>query len=62
MGKRSLRKRVRSLELRIAEHHGKLRKEKACPVPNIGVMRHWVAELEALREALARARKRLGKR
>jgi hypothetical protein len=59
MGKNSLRRRIRSLERRIAEHEAKLREEMTWQVPNIGVMRHWIAELEAFRGSVERARKRL---
>jgi len=62
MGKRSLRRRIRSLERRIAEHRAKLKEEMACHVPNLDVIRHWLAEVHAFQESVDRARKRLGER
>ena len=58
MGKNSLRKRVRSLEGRIAEHQAKLLREATCPNPNDGVIHHWFVELQAFQGSLDRARKR----
>lgn len=61
MGKRSLRKRIRSLERRIAEHEEKIHREAACQDPTEGVVHHWLAELAAFRGSVARAKKRLRK-
>ena len=60
MGKKELRKRVRSLEQRIHEHGTKILTERARPRPDAGRVRHWEAEIKAFREAINRARKRLG--
>ncbi len=60
MGKKELRKRVRSLEQRIQEHGTKILVERARPHPNQGRVRHWEAEIKAFRASINRARKRLG--
>ena len=60
MGKKELRKRVRSLEQRIQEHGTKILVERARPRPDAGRVRHWEAEIRAFRGAINRARKRLG--
>jgi hypothetical protein len=59
MGKKELRKRVQSLEQRIREHGTKILVERARPHPDEGRIRHWEAEVEAFRESIDRARKRL---
>ena len=59
MGRRSLRKRVRSLERQI-EEHGQRISERAKPRPNENVIRHWEAEMRTFEASLRRARKRLG--
>jgi hypothetical protein len=60
MGKKELRKRVRSLEQRIREHGTKILSERARPHPDAGRVRHWEAEIKAFRDSIDRARKRLG--
>ena len=60
VGKKELRKRVRSSEERIREHGTKILVERARPRPDEGRVRHWEAEIKAFRESSDRARKRLG--
>ena len=60
MGKKELRKRVRSLEQRIQEHGTKILVERARPRPDEARIRHWEAEIKAFRDSINRARKRLG--
>ncbi len=60
MGKKELRRRIRSLEQRIHEHGTKILVERAHPHSDEGRVRHWQAEIKAFRGAINRARKRLG--
>lgn len=58
MSKRTFRKRIRSLERRIAEDEDKIRRETTWQLGTEGVVHHWLA---AFRGSLERARKRLRK-
>ncbi|MEK6677993.1 MAG: hypothetical protein AABY39_01120 [Nitrospirota bacterium] len=61
MGKQGWKKRIESLRLRILEHENKIKKERAKFHPNEGVIKHWNAEIEAFKNSLNRALKRLKK-
>jgi len=61
MGRRELRKKIRTLEDRIQEHGTKILIERARPQPNEGRVRHWETEIRAFRDGINRARKRLEK-
>jgi len=60
MGKKELRKKIRTLEQRIQEHGTKILVERARPDPDDGRIRHWETEVKAFRDGIQRARKRLG--
>ena len=60
MGKKELRKKIRTLEERIQEHGTKILMERSKGQPNHGRIRHWETEIRAFRDGVARARKRLG--
>jgi len=60
MGNRSFKKRIASLEIRIAEHFQKINAELASVNPNVGLIKHWEAEINAFTVSAERARKRLG--
>lgn len=62
MGKKELRKKIRTLEERIREHGTKVLTERAKPQPDRGRIRHWETEIRAFRDGIERARKRLGDR
>ena len=62
MGKKELRKKIRTLEQRIQEHGTKLLTERAKAQPDQGHIRHWETEIRAFRDGINRARKRLGER
>lgn len=51
---------IRTLDLRIREHGSKILTERARPEPDRGRIRHWEAEIQAFRDGIERARKRLG--
>jgi hypothetical protein len=59
MGKKELRKKMRTLDERIREHEGKILVERELDHPNEGRIRHWEAEMRAFRSGIDRARKRL---
>ena len=52
MGKKELRKRVRSLEQRIQEHGTKILVERARSRPDEARIRHWEAEIKAFRDSI----------
>ncbi|MGD0947275.1 MAG: hypothetical protein ABSA52_07570 [Candidatus Binatia bacterium] len=60
MGKKELRKKMRTLEQRIREHGTKILAERAKAEPDEGRIHHWEAEIRAFRDGINRARKRLG--
>jgi DNA repair exonuclease SbcCD ATPase subunit len=60
MGKKELRKKMRTLDERIREHEAKILVERELDQPNEGRIRHWEGEIRAFRSAIDRARKRLG--
>jgi hypothetical protein len=60
MGKKELRKKMRTLDERIREHQAKILVERELDQPNEGRIRHWQAEIQAFRTGIDRARKRLG--
>jgi hypothetical protein len=60
MGNKSLKRRLASLEIRIAEHLMKINIERGNANPNIGLIKHWEAEINAFTASAERARKRLG--
>lgn len=62
MGKKKIRKRIRSLEERIREHEAKIIAERRRFRPNDDVLRHWEAEIHTFHDIISRARKRLGER
>ena len=62
MGKKELRKKMRTLEQRIQEHGTKILAERAKAQPDEGRIRHWETEIRAFRDGINRARKRLGER
>lgn len=62
MGRKALRKKIRTLEDRIREHGTKILTERAEAHPNEGRVRHWEIEIRAFRNGIERARKRLGER
>ena len=53
------RKRVRSYERRLAEHHEKVAAELRKPNPDYGLIRHWEGEMRGFEKTLARLKKRL---
>lgn len=61
MGKKHLRKRVRSLQRRVTEHENKIAQERARGQPKEGVVRHWEKELSAFRANIERALRRFGR-
>jgi hypothetical protein len=61
MGRKELRKKIRTLEERIQEHGTKILVERARSQPNEGRIRHWETEIGAFRDGINRARKRLEK-
>ena len=60
MGRKELRKKIRTLEQRIQEHGTKILVERARPRPDHGRIRHWETEIRAFRDGISRARTRLG--
>jgi len=60
MGNKSLKKRILSLEKRIAEHLQKISIELTKVSPNDGLIKHWQAEISAFASSVERGRKRLG--
>jgi hypothetical protein len=62
MGKKELRKKIRTLEQRIQEHGTKILMERAKAEPNVGCIHHWETEVRAFRDSINRVRKRLGGR
>ena len=60
MGNKSLKKRIASLESRIAEHLQKINKELTNVNPNMSLIKHWEAEIIAFTVSVERGRKRLG--
>ncbi len=61
MGKRGWRRRIESLRLQILEHENKIKKERAKSFPEEGLIRHWEIEIEAFKNSLNKALKRLMK-
>ena len=59
MSKRGFREQIKSLELRIEEHEDKITTEKGKSQPDEGKIHHWIAEIEAFRKSLEKAKKRL---
>jgi len=59
MGNKSLKRRITGLENIIAEHLIKIDNELARVNPNIGLIKHWKAEINAFTGSLERAKKRL---
>lgn len=60
MGRKELRKKIRTLEQRIQEHGTKILTERARTQPDEGRVHHWETEIKAFRDGINRARKRLG--
>jgi len=60
MGRKELRKKVRTLNQRIREHEAKILVERGLERPDEGRIRHWEAEIRAFRRAIDRAQRRLG--
>ena len=60
MGKRALKRRVESLNHRIAEHEEKIAAERKSFRPDKGLIQHWQVEINAFNVSLQRALKRLG--
>ncbi len=59
MVRRRIRKKVESLEARIKEHHKKIEQEEQKPQPDAGLIAHWEREIQAFRDAILKARKKL---
>jgi hypothetical protein len=59
MGKKALRKRIRTLNDRILEHELKIERELAKPVPNHQRIEHWQKEIQAFRLGIAKAKRHL---
>jgi len=60
VGRKEVRKKMRTLEDRAREHEAKIVAERLELHPNEGRIRHWEIEVRAFRKAIDRVRKRLG--
>jgi hypothetical protein len=61
MGKKNHRKTIRSLQRRIEDHQKKIRLERQKDFPDLGLIRHWKAEISAFEKGIQQAKKRLGR-
>ncbi|MEK6657660.1 MAG: hypothetical protein AABY58_09485 [Nitrospirota bacterium] len=61
MGKHGWKKRIESLRLQILEHENKIKRERVKLHPDEGLIKHWRIEIEAFKNSLNRALKRLKK-
>lgn len=61
MGKRGWKKRIESLKIQILEHENKIKRERSKLHSDEGLMKHWMIEIEAFKDSLNRALKRLKK-
>lgn len=59
MSNRALKRRIASLQQRIAKHEAKIAAEKTLSCPDSGLIIHWSVEIEAFEVSLQRALKRL---
>jgi len=59
--RRRYRKKIETLQTRIAEHEEKSRLEKQKQEPNEGLIAHWEQEIRTFEEAVHRTKKRLGR-
>jgi L-ribulose-5-phosphate 3-epimerase UlaE len=59
LGKRGFRRKIQSYLERIGEHEQKIREERARAYPNLGRISHWETEINAFREGIRKAQKRL---
>ncbi len=63
MGRRKeLRKKIASLEARIAEHQRKIEQENARPKPNQRLIEKWRKEIATWEAQVKRAQRRLGQK
>lgn len=61
MGKKNHKKTIRSLTKRIEEHQEKIRDEYEKEHPDVGMIHHWQAEIDAFSQGIKQAYKRLGR-
>ena len=59
MGKKALKKRIKSLTARIWEHEQKILAENQKAQPDKGLIRHWKTEIAAFQANIDRAEKRV---
>jgi len=59
MGKKEFLKQIKSLQKRIEEHEAKISEEIMKTTPDNKVIKYWEREIEAYKDAIAKAEKRL---
>ncbi|MBI4689592.1 MAG: hypothetical protein HY754_04925 [Nitrospirae bacterium] len=59
MGKKEFLKQIKSLHERIQEHEAKIKIELIKTIPDDKVIKYWEREIEAYKNAIAKAEKRL---
>jgi len=59
MGKKEFLKQIKSLQERIEEHKAKIEAELMKTTPDNKVIKYWEMEIEAYKDAIAKAEKRL---
>lgn len=61
MGKKRFLKQIKSFEDLIRKHTEKMEKEKAKPVPDLGLIKYWEREVKVYTDEIAKAKRRLNK-
>jgi len=56
---RRYRRQIEALHSNIAEHEQKIAQERKMPLPDEGRIHHWLAEIRAWQEMIARRERRL---
>lgn len=59
MGNRALRRTIQALRIRIEEHLAKIEREQRKPDPDLGLIAHWMREVEAFAGRTRRLEDRL---
>ncbi len=59
MGKKEFLKQIESLNRKINEHEEKIKRERQKSYPDEGRIKHWEREIQAFKNAIEKAQKRL---
>lgn len=59
MGRKEFLKQIKSLQEKIREHEAKINSEQQKMIPDLNRIKYWQKEIDAFKNAISRAEKRL---